>query len=132
MDERMKRVVRVIKATGFKLDPYDKADWIDALRSGDFPQSRSALYVRLVDQISPVGQADKDGFCCLGVYQALTKGLQVVEHHDDVACFRGIDTRSFSFVSYQVIPVAVQGYLSGMNDDGYSFSDIADVIEAAL
>lgn len=43
-----------------KLDQKIKTDWLTALRSGDYPQSRSDL-------------KNQNGFCCLGVLADLQK-----------------------------------------------------------
>lgn len=81
--------------------------WLDALRSGEYPQTELVL-------------KDENGYCCLGVaaeimsldldgdvYPALRKGF-------------GMDARE-------------QGYLINLNDgEGRSFNEIADAIEGML
>lgn len=107
--------------------------WVDALRSGEFEQGRSRL--RHNDR-------DRDRYCCLGVacevYRRETgngewltglhglwfevDGRTPEEHylHEHVVEWLGVD---------RVSPMAAGLSLTNLNDNGATFSAIADLIE---
>ena len=114
-----------------------KGMWLDALRSGDYEQGTDALH--------------RSGrFCCLGVLCELAHREGVVERYGgtrsgeeyrygrsgetgtlppEVREWAGLDRRN-----PRVVPPG--GWdtwtLAGLNDDGASFDEIADVIEEQL
>jgi hypothetical protein len=117
-----------------------RAQWVAALRSGEYEQTRGALQVK-----RSTGEGVPDGFCCLGVLceLAVTDGLEVEVsdlHYpgDDHAIVQYVGCSSYP-------PGAVHqwsGYfapdsaevtfstLADMNDNGYDFASIADRIES--
>jgi len=101
------------------MDANLKAKWIEALRSGEYPQSR-------------LGLRNAEGFCCLGVLcdvmgadwksdgEVVVCGIRQAGYLDDVL----LKTVGFS--------EETQEHLYNMNDGGMPFSKIADHIEANL
>lgn len=97
------------------MDQEMKAKWIEALRSGRYLQARERL------------RAGK-GFCCLGVLCDLV----------DPAAWEGERWGDAT----SVLPMAInnkyningdqENVVAKMNDDGSSFAEIADYIEANL
>lgn len=96
--------------------------WLKALRSGDYKQARNYLQ-------------RGERFCCLGVLCDLHAKAGLGRWNDDL--YDGED---------KVLPRAIQDWaglgeaeptaegktLSGLNDDGASFEQIADIIERNL
>lgn len=132
------------------MNPYVKALWVDALRSGDYDQGQGLL--REVD----------GGYCCLGVLCDLavkngiipepevTRGLETVDGITDAFVYGTVaeDGETFSTRENAVyLPVEVQDWsgvskhgdrmaadgsvssLAVLNDEGKSFEYIADIIE---
>jgi hypothetical protein len=122
------------------MNPEIKAQWVAALRSGEYVQGRSSLHY-LVDEN---GNAK---FCCLGVLCDLAvkaggvveevdtpeEGREGVVYYDgdqsfpppSVVVWAGIQDQ------YGRVPGSLddEGSLYQLNDAGTSFADIADVIE---
>lgn len=116
------------------LKPDVKRLWIEALRSGRYPQGRSFL--------------NRDGrFCCLGVLCELAVEAGVVERNqgasvsygtfnqgtlppDVVLAWAGIDV--LTGVSQLIMIGGVSTPLYGHNDTGRTFAQIADAIEEQL
>lgn len=119
-------------------------EWLTALRSGNYTQTNGALH-------------DDTGFCCLGVacdlYANAHEGVSWTEgqHYryltgsdkkeigswgddmmpDEVAEWFGLPTGVCS-CAVRVTDVRLpEGRASVLNDNGYSFEKIADLIEAA-
>jgi hypothetical protein len=102
--------------------------WVEALRSGDYPQTTGTL-------------RDEHGYCCLGVACEIavqngvikpataTCGLRYVYGYADgvlprsVKQWLGLATADGGFLTYD------RTSLARMNDAGAPFEDIADVIE---
>ncbi len=128
------------------MKPEVKEAWVKALRSGEYKQTKGFL-------------KDDEGYCCLGVLcdvydkQEVSLGesrWEVVPEHKgllygeetvvkghyryqdqpeilpyDVKEWAGLKSRSPSFVD----DTQVNKTLAVLNDDGYTFNQIADVIE---
>ena len=114
------------------MNPEVKQRWIVALNSDEYTQTKNRL-------------KDSTGFCCLGV---LTD-LYAKEHNQEWTLN---DAGNYSFggwsstLSNEVMnwagivepwgyfkdPVGEFNTLAGLNDDGYSFKQIAQVIEEQL
>ncbi len=99
-----------------KLPPDFKAKWIAALRSGEYEQTQGTLH-------------KSNAFCCLGV------ACMAVGYDDPSE----VESIGFISVAADKIPQMLHGdcgvpeVLSVMNDDdGKSFAEIADWIEANL
>ena len=111
-----------------------KDKWVAALRSGEYQQTKEFL-------------ATSDGFCCLGVlcdlyikehddpsstrYQTWKNDCEfrdnLLDLHENMVLPRQV--REWSGVSSSDGAINNGDCLTQMNDQGMSFSDIADVIE---
>lgn len=88
---------------GCVMDAKLKADWVKALRSGEYQQTTANLVT-------------DDGFCCLGVLNVVLGA-----------------TQNYCFDSKCGLDVGAEGALICLNDDdGKTFAEIADYIEANL
>lgn len=115
------------------MNPEIKQKWIDALRSGKYKQTDSAL-------------ATLDGYCCLGVAcEVFATEARLKKSGPDsdgdysyngetaylppsLAEYMGIDWRGTLLK-----PVGGKATLAELNDEvGYTFEQIADVIEEQL
>lgn len=109
-----------------------KDRWVAALRSGEYQQGRNFL------------RRDNDTYCCLGVLCDLLKADLKID-------WKNREFENFSFANRDVfLPGSVsslaglesndpmvtvdgkQRRLSELNDKGYSFPQIADLIEQQL
>ena len=93
------------------MDAEIKRKWVQALRSGKYEQTKGLLK-------SPDG-----AFCCIGV-------LGAIQSMD----FKIKDLRSSTIMSKYSAGLSTisQLKLANMNDEGRSFAEIADYIEANL
>lgn len=114
-----------------KMDADIKRQWVEALRSGKYPQAKKAL------------RTDA-GYCCLGCV-ADVLGCKWSITSDHLGRYRAeiVDTEgeyysgSRDWLPYPLeekasLPPTVQQFLAGMNDDRKSFAEIADFIDANL
>lgn len=120
-----------------RMDPEVKARWVAALRSGEYKQIKGAL-------------KREGGHCCLGVLCDLYAKERGLKRWNDGQLSADADrTHSIHFQD-KGIPGAVVGIWSGFdsslrvsigkktqqldghNDDGCTFDEIADAIEAQL
>jgi hypothetical protein len=100
-----------------------KRKWVKALRSGDYDQGHHKL------------RSKNDNFCCLGVLC----NLHAMEHPDYAA--RQRDARLYGNKD-SFLPEAVEDWaglnfpivreLATMNDNGYTFKQLADYIDKNL
>jgi hypothetical protein len=108
------------------MDAQIKAKWVEALRSGDYAQCKN--YLR-----------HEGGFCCLGVLcDVAGDGRWQPSDLPDVEHYRVSDTD----YNTQYLPHSLKlrcginsdqcDPLMTMNDEGKSFAEIADYIEANL
>ena len=131
------------------MDPRKKADWVAALRSGEYLQGTEVLH-RRVDRV--------DRYCCLGVLcdVAIKSGLQISTSarpscscgtcqgskihmyggHDDflppkVVEWAGL-TNGNPTTRVEIDGLPGPATLSHLNDNGKTFSEIADIIERDL
>lgn len=102
------------------MDAQLKQKWVEALRSGEYPQCQGMLH-------------SKDGgYCCLGV-AATVAGYKIDRHRDEVVRPNGsIDESSYGALEDFGLLSSVRGPLIEMNDRGKSFAEIADYIEANI
>ena len=111
------------------MNPQIKQKWVDALRSGDYQQTKGRL-------------RKEDEFCCLGVLCDLYGKENNVEwQHNEVDDY-------FYEKNSTVLPLSVMEWadvdgqsadicnvtetLAGLNDSGSTFNEIADLIENHL
>jgi len=100
--------------------------WLAALRCGEYKQAKGALY----DETT-------DGYCCLGVLQHVLDGEVECTGKDEPAGVPSIEwckNRSVKFSSshfyhYPQLPTLECSAVTA-NDNGYSFLEIADALEA--
>jgi hypothetical protein len=134
-----------------KMNPEVKAKWLSALRSGNFKQTREKLTAN-----------NRQSYCCLGVLCELYRQetgngrWKVNENYDgnydnNKYAFLGADCMPPDEVikwaglpadSQNDVPVGERprkwGHgvetvtIAGLNDDGKSFAEIADIIESKL
>jgi len=97
-----------------------KTEWLEALRSGKYPQVQRAL--------KGITGDGEEGYCCLGVFCSVVLGeepeLCVV---DEYSGFVEGPEETYSKISVILGDVATMGIK--MNDRDYTFSTIADMIE---
>lgn len=119
------------------MKPEIKNEWIKALRSGDYKQTRRSLRT-------------PEGFCCLGVFCDIAiKSGEVKNSEGELLKWEGATLPYFRIgMESNYIPAAIRewadiiespiveqengetDYLTNINDRGeLSFSDIADLIE---
>lgn len=104
-----------------KLPKEFKEKWVKALRSGEYKQCTSQLH-------------DKGRFCCLGVAAVLAgkRPRDLKGGHIGYDCtikpFDGFP----EILTHKNWSNDTAGILSQMNDEGKSFSEIADYIEKNL
>lgn len=139
----MVNAVQAIHSTRIKLKEAIKEVWLKALRSGDYTQGKGCLRV-------------DDKFCCLGVLGDNLNGYRWKSNNLDRRRYElvvlGDDGVERGFMSelidhglheHVVSPieddhlrnkmiVRTQRVLTGLNDGGHTFDQIADVIEAVL
>lgn len=102
------------------MDQELKAKWMESLRSGRYPQTRSCL-------------KDSDGFCCLGVLA----DIQGAEWDGDQPRLNGdfAGHEEGGWLKESVaggLHLRVQRELSNLNDGGAHFIAIADFIDKNL
>lgn len=110
-----------------------KTKWLEALRSGEYNQSKHQL-------------RSKDGYCCLGVlcdvYRKETGLLEWVEkdNYFSIMGTTNFTTLNEDVMNWAELPInspmvsynSIKRLLTAMNDNGISFNEIADVIEGSL
>ncbi len=99
------------------LDPLDKAKWLDALESGNYPQARNSL--RKMDEADECIAA----YCCIAVgVAALKPEYSLRDKADTSSAAEAIGINSYT-----------KDWLVGLNDDkGYDFQSIAEFIRRNL
>lgn len=97
-----------------------KREWIKALRSGEYEQTRRRL-------------CDDTGFCCLGVLWDITQ--DGYWYYIDVVGWRASkygDAGAYGKIAKILGRPYVKNYCASMNDNGKTFDQIANWIEANL
>lgn len=119
-----------------KMDPEVKAEWLAALRSGNYRQGRGYLRRNLGD--------GNEGFCCLGIVCDLYAKANPEEGKWEISSGRhgsmfyaGADNAATDLPNEvqdwaKLRSDSVRSYLARQNDGGYSFLDIANWIEENL
>jgi hypothetical protein len=99
------------------MDQEIKTKWVAALRSGNYKQGRYVL-------------RDESGFyCCLGVLcEVIGDEIEPTEAYLSVARRNELGLNA----DHPGTEHSEQSHLAHMNDDGKSFAEIADYIEANL
>lgn len=111
--------------TRTRMDPEVKAKWVAALRSGEYAQG--------------IGQLHQGGsFCCLGVLCDLHAKEAGLSWQEDGRYLGGHIVTPREVDEWAALPwrnLVIDGLLRGLpehNDDGKTFAQIADAIEAQL
>ena len=105
------------------LDKKQTLDWIAALRSGDYTQGFKRLKICNSDKAY-------SQHCCLGVFAEISDDYEwstaetmfVFKSNEELKLFSGI-------LDETSIQVNVQNFLTKLNDIGYTFEQIADILE---
>lgn len=127
-----------------KLNPEAKKLILEALRSGEYAQTKGYLKVtKQFEEVSP-------GYCCLGVFSevAMQNGVQVTQSEQESGVVKfigsgdqdGYFSKSTAFLIKDVadwlgldyVNGSVDSALMSINDNGGSFELIADLIEEHL
>lgn len=112
-----------------KMNPEIKAEWVAALRSGEYKQGKR--YLRSVDE----------EFCCLGVLCDLYAKDQGVDdwsidvmgrYGDELPAPEVATWAALDVYDPQITVNGKTGCCSMHNDNGATFAQIADAIEAQL
>lgn len=109
------------------MDSEIKQKWVDALRSGKYKQGKSCL--RRADRYDVLGVLcdvhDPDGW---GEVDPNHGG---VRHRGEIGGIGREMREEFGFEKYVAIPEPVDGnrLLTQLNDKGYTFEQIADIID---
>ncbi len=121
-----------------KLKPDVKTTWLAKLRSGEYKQTTGGLQVLIKGESQ---------FCCLGVLCDITDKskwlIQDREKHVGTVIYKSGDYDRTGYVPDEVLAAAfdtndrdwasaAQRYLARLNDEGKTFAQIADWIEANL
>lgn len=122
------------------MNPEIKARWLAALRSGEYIQGVEALKKKVADETGD----EQVKFCCLGVLCDL-HSKEIGEKWEEGKPF---SLRNSSYLGHDdYLPVVVMAWaglgetdpgfndsesVANMNDNGYTFAEIADEIEKAL
>jgi hypothetical protein len=108
-----------------KLPSKIKEKWVKALRSGKYIQGKKALY-----------RPEEATFCCLGVLEHLCLGGKVeyfANADGTFSRFRATPSRDFyDYIGADAVNCwagSVESNLMAYNDNGKSFTEIADYIE---
>jgi hypothetical protein len=107
-----------------------KKRWVSALKSGDYKQGKSEL------------RPTVDSFCCLGVLCDLYLNDTKNEWNSTSSSYHpyGIYDEYTDSYEYEILPIELEKRspdvenkdLIVLNDSGYNFNDIADLIEKHL
>ncbi|MFC4114138.1 hypothetical protein [Nonomuraea zeae] len=116
-----------------------KADWVAALRSGEYTQAEGKLF-----------DPETGGYCCLGVLCNLAEKKGLIQRQVDeadgtvwfgpsytvledetVRTWAGLDS-SNPDLPHPNGDDYLPGSAAGLNDNGFTFSQIADLIEKHL
>lgn len=107
------------------MDSKLKADWVTALRSGDYIQGRNYL----LDTGSEINR-----YCCLGVLGKILSEKYPDQYKFDDQTYSDFYEIKGSHSSCEILPEhilngSIQAKLAEVNDSGESFIVIADIIE---
>lgn len=106
-----------------------KKKWLEALRSGDFPQTRGKLFRGEENDSLPAG------YCCLGVL-AKIQGCELVSEDHQIF----LNGKEVPNPKGKVVPESLRGgmsavemsFLASKNDGGKTFDWLANHIEKNL
>ena len=98
------------------MNPHLKARWLRALRSGNYTQAQKGLRESYTE------------YDCLGVLADVIDPL-AWQQTDGIFKWRG---RSLTFLPSHILDDPIQDRLATMNDEGATFDELADFIEASL
>lgn len=106
------------------MDPDIKKQWLDALRSGDYKQTRGILETQTYDPEHDYREGQR-AYCCLGVLCQI-QGLSPLDSltHDE-----SVQVSLFPPQYKAGLGEKELQYLAGMNDRGENFESIANHIE---
>jgi hypothetical protein len=125
-----------------RMNPQVKAQWLTALRSGEYEQAKGALH-RLTASSDEDGEERVAGWCCYGVLcdVAAKNGVQVIRKSDSDREFEYFDgdmswlpTKVYDWAGLDDRDPVVDGKSLAYRNDfrGMSLAEIADLIEEHL
>lgn len=118
--------------------------WVDALRSGDYRQTRGRLQRTVAKSDDVVYGSSEPGFCCLGVLCEIAVADGVIENlgpdSDGDIQYGAAGSRSTVGPTIDIYDWLDEtgGELGRLNlvslndDEGYSFEQIAEVLETEI
>jgi hypothetical protein len=125
------RIIGTADIWDFRLAPDVKAEWLDALRSGEYRQGT-------LGRLCHLSYGD-ERFCCLGVLGDVLGGEWVRNEHDQAWFYTPVAGGALNggnvspgYLPGDLLPKSLQRKLAAMNDSGCSFVEIADWIEKRL
>jgi hypothetical protein len=99
--------------------------WVDALRSGKYPQTKGMLFRKEASALYPAG------YCCLGVLCDVTPGVTRDGMYFEFEGIRMSSTLSNHFNVAVGLSAGHESKAIGLNDtSNWNFNQIADWIEA--
>src|SRR4051812_47873824 len=111
------------------MNPELKTQWLEALRSGRYQQTRGVLYRAKEEFVG--GHVQKPGLCCLGVLYDVIDPEGCVEVTTAIKAFRNSQSTGYlpNDLAEEVGLGSLDIVLAGRNDRGDTFEQIADFIE---
>jgi hypothetical protein len=106
-------------------DPYWHRKWFETLRSGEYKQGRAAL------------RREDDSFCCIGVVaDMIDPSLWVKAHRVWEWVYPHLESEFYNDANIPNSVARRYGLISWvgvtLNDDGWSFDEIADAYEVMI
>lgn len=109
------------------MDEQIKQNWVKALRSGEYNQAKGALYKPYID-----GDGN-DGYCCLGVLAQVDPNIEFQYDEEAEAWYvQSLEYQEFlpnDFMDLVGLNPDFSDDLAHHNDKGFTFDEIADLIE---
>lgn len=98
-----------------------KSTWVEALRSGKYNQVKGTLKGRT--------ESGEVGYCCLGVFESINGREPSLEIEDEGGNLKEGPDQTYNELRKTLYDHIMIDKLISMNDNGESFSVIADYIE---
>lgn len=114
----------------FTMLPKLKALWLEGLRSGKFKQGKTGK----LSQIHPTFESEERLDCCLGVYCILREvpSEEVRVPNGDVCVLYAGEAHYLPNYLQLELPRPIQYFFASLNDAGFTFEQIAEIVEALL
>ena len=110
-----------------RMNPEAKAKWLEALRSGEYPQTRGTLH------LLEGNSYDKPGYCCLGVLGTVAiPDMKIEEERGKMYFNNSSDLLRISDLVKVELDYDVAACLASVNDARLAFVEIADIVDEFL